>query len=608
MDAGKRKQIKQVIVCDGYKNTRNGCIYLPEYFSNRIAKSFHLEHDKDILLWDFSVEISETVKIQIEFLLRHITKNIQNNEERRNRYLLPLKYLFQYVKGAKITDILLMEKIQEQEYSMLLKAQTGKLCGSAGRFVDFCRRELFIVSKEPAWYANVWYVDGLHIRAERQSESSVIQSFSFLEITIKGNRNAFQMYLKYLFSITGQSVATIRIQHTYVREFLRYLEEKHMVVSEIDITILEKYFEYLMVQKLKAQSYNNKLCEITNFIGYLQAKELIPYFEIPMGYFLKKAYPSKNEIRGLDKKLRLLEENLHLFPEDLRIMSVILMYTGIAKGKLFLLKGLDFCWDKETSWMNIPETERRVPIPDTIHWLIIRYMKRQQKEIDEYLFLNSKGKRYTTAGFRSSLMKQCSLRGILDGEYVFKGYGYQKEFCKALYRNGISIQAIREYMGYATDERVKEHVGWVDQRIQKASEQYFEKEKHNLGGAILMAKYDKMNEINCRKSRQKVELAIREIKSIQEEGRHVSVSDLAKRTGLSKGFFYKNEEVRVVLDASKQKEKAAQVDVIRKEIAQHSIEVQNELYQKELEKLRKENEELKKENQKLAKLLERVRL
>lgn len=90
-----------------------------------------------------------------------------------------------------------------------------------------------------------------------------------------------------------------------------------MVVSEIDITVLEKYFEYLMVQKLKAQSYNNKLREIMNFIGYLQAKELIRSFEIPMDY-LKKAYPSKNEIRELDK--------------------------------------------------------------NTIHWLIIRYMKQQQKK------------------------------------------------------------------------------------------------------------------------------------------------------------------------------------------------------------------------------------
>lgn len=50
MDAGKRKQIKPVIVCEGDKNKRNGCIYLPEYFTDRIAKSFHLERDRDILL------------------------------------------------------------------------------------------------------------------------------------------------------------------------------------------------------------------------------------------------------------------------------------------------------------------------------------------------------------------------------------------------------------------------------------------------------------------------------------------------------------------------------------------------------------------------------
>lgn len=72
-------------------------------------------------MWDFSAEVSKTVKEQIEFLLKYICKNIKNNEERRNRFLLPLKYLFQYAKGEEIADILLMEKIQELEYSVLLK-------------------------------------------------------------------------------------------------------------------------------------------------------------------------------------------------------------------------------------------------------------------------------------------------------------------------------------------------------------------------------------------------------------------------------------------------------------------------------------------------------
>ncbi|WP_303620519.1 hypothetical protein [Hungatella hathewayi] len=88
------------------KKTRNAQIYLPEYFTGRIAKSFHLERDKDILYWDFSGEVCETVKVQIEFLLNYIVKNIKNREERRNQYMLPLKFLLQYAEETKISDLL----------------------------------------------------------------------------------------------------------------------------------------------------------------------------------------------------------------------------------------------------------------------------------------------------------------------------------------------------------------------------------------------------------------------------------------------------------------------------------------------------------------------
>lgn len=119
------------------------------------------------------------------------------------------------------------------------------------------------------------------------------------------------------------------------------------------------------------------------------------------------------------------------------------------------------------------------------------------------------------------IRKQCLIHGILDGEYVFKGCDYQKEFCKMLYRNGTSIQVIRDYMGYATDEHVREYVGWQDERISRASEQYFAQEGHSLGGAVLMAKHDKINEINQQESQRKMELAIREIKLVSKEGRNI---------------------------------------------------------------------------------------
>lgn len=82
-----------------------------------------------------------------------------------------------------------------------------------------------------------------------------------------------------------------------------------------------------------------------------------------------------------------------------------------------------------------------------------------------------------------------------------------------------------------------------------------------------MAKYDKMNKVNCQESQCKVELAIQEIKRISKEGRDISVSDLSEKTGLSKGFFYKNEEVRATLDVAKRKQDETQMDGIRKEIA-----------------------------------------
>lgn len=123
-----------------------------------------------------------------------------------------------------------------------------------------------------------------------------------------------------------------------------------------------------------------------------------------------------------------------------------------------------------------------------------------------------------------------------------------------------------------------------------------------------MAKHDKMNEINRQESQRKMELAIREIKSASKEGRNISVSELSKKTGLSKGFFYKNEEVRAVLDEIKREQDIEQMTEIRKEIKQYSLEKQNEIYRIELENLKRENEELKKENQKLEKALEKTRL
>ena len=69
--------------------------------------------ESEILHWDLGRDVAQTVKLQIDLLLNYIVKSVKNKEERRNRYLLPLKYLLCYAEDPELQDILKMEEVQE---------------------------------------------------------------------------------------------------------------------------------------------------------------------------------------------------------------------------------------------------------------------------------------------------------------------------------------------------------------------------------------------------------------------------------------------------------------------------------------------------------------
>jgi len=555
--------------------------------------------------WDFERNVAQTVKSQIKLLLSYVDKTVKNKEEKRNRYLLPLKYLFCYAENSGLQDIFKMDIAQEEEFASLLRRHIAELNINSKSFIAFCRKTLFLEAEEINWEAYVWYVAKLNIAHERYSLSSTIESFSFLDIRLEDNRKVLQEYMKYLFTDTNLNLGTIRIKQTYIKEFFKHLEEQKKAITAIDVSLVKEYFDKLSMQRIGPQSYNNKVLAITIFLQYLQVKDYINHFTIPVFFYKKKSYLKNREIKDLDKKLDLLMFKLSEFPEQLRIMSLILLYTGIDKGKMFLLRNADFYYESEDSWIKVPGTNRRVPIPDILHLLVLRYSEKNRIDIERLLFLN-RDKKYTARSFEESITRQCLKSGILDGEYVFKGNGYQKELCKALYRNGTSIQTIREYMGYSTDETVKKYIGWVDEKVAEKSDEFFKQEENSLGGRLLMAKYDKMNEANRQESEKKMQLAIAEIRRTASEGTAISVSDLSRNTGLSKGFFYKNEQVRNILNEEKEKQNQGTLAQIKREVRDKSLEKQVELYQREIKRLMDENENLKKENRKLVRTLNKL--
>ena len=121
-----------------------------------------------------------------------------------------------------------------------------------------------------------------------------------------------------------------------------------------------------------------------------------------------------------------------------------------------------------------------------------------------------------------------------------------------------------------------------------------------------MSKYDKMLELNKRKSEEKVERAVLTIRTMVLEREKVSVPALMQKTGLSRGFFYKNPIVRGEIDAAMEQQ-AGMADP-RRNIISQAMEAEMNLLRQQLQKLKSENENLIKENQKLKKALSKKEL
>ncbi len=121
-----------------------------------------------------------------------------------------------------------------------------------------------------------------------------------------------------------------------------------------------------------------------------------------------------------------------------------------------------------------------------------------------------------------------------------------------------------------------------------------------------MNKYDKMLEFNKKASEEKVAVAKEIIFKMLEDGEKVTVPKLVQKTGLSRGFFYKNLLVRREVDRAMQQQ-AGMVDP-KRYIGDMAMRNRVELLQQQVEELKHENETLRKEKKRLEKALNKREL
>ena len=116
-----------------------------------------------------------------------------------------------------------------------------------------------------------------------------------------------------------------------------------------------------------------------------------------------------------------------------------------------------------------------------------------------------------------------------------------------------------------------------------------------------MEKYETMVALNKKASDEKIERARRAIFTMLDEGDKISIPKLMERTGLSRGFFYKNPVVRKEIDRAL--EQQAGMPDPRRNVLDMALNEEIQSLHHQILVLKQEKKALDEENARLRKAL-----
>ena len=96
-------------------------------------------------------------------MLKHVLETKDNRHDRRERFIVPLKMLYQYCIRSGIGDI---EQITEKEIEGFRRSMDGKVGTKTDTYMQMLIISVCIVldAKHTNWKANAWYLERLILR------------------------------------------------------------------------------------------------------------------------------------------------------------------------------------------------------------------------------------------------------------------------------------------------------------------------------------------------------------------------------------------------------------------------------------------------------------
>lgn len=471
---------------------RDQWLCLTHYPDVEVAESFLTSQDGKELVWNFTLECPRKLKMQIFTVLKEVIHTYEGWT--RKEKLLALQRLYQFCVVNQVSDIETMTLEEEQRFALKLSEDLGeKKKNAVFGILRMSRKILFLQAPEINWNANVWFLEHFHFSKERINPSKPVELVSFKEVTNLENQKILQKYLQYLFGITDLCISTIRIKLLELRTFLVYFNGEEKPIYEVEAEKIQRYLESIQRQDTREKTANGRIFMILQFYNFLVIKRYLKKIPFRYEYYLQKEVHVHNDRSVPEGVYTEILSKLAEFPEHLRLMFLHLWCTGIRGSEVCTLTGDGYEEKDGDYWLKVYQvkmkTYKRIPIPEALYKLVQVYKKKYQIGPEEYLFQNQTGGAFRYGTFRYQMLKYCEKYQIANGEYIFKSHDYRHNLATLYYDSGISLQAVRDYLGHEYEEMTRQYVDYMPKKLEKASEAYFQEETHSFAAELMKGEF-----------------------------------------------------------------------------------------------------------------------
>lgn len=290
----------------------------------------------------------------------------------------------------------------------------------------------------------------------------------------------FNLYLKIE---RGLSENTISGYTFDIEKLITFLEDNNMVISPIhmDSETIEQFI-YHSAKSINPRSQSRIISGLRSFFNYLvfedyRASNPIDLIESPK---IGRKLPDTLSLADIDKIINAIDldntyNNVRIGERD-RTMLETLYGCGLRVSELVNLKISDLFF--EEGFINVTgkgDKQRFVPISPATQNYITAYISEVrshisiQKEYQDTLFLNNRGKQLTRAMIFTIIKK---LTTKINLNKTISPHTFRHSFATHLLENGADLRAIQMMLGHESITTTEIYVHLDKKQLRKAIQTY----------------------------------------------------------------------------------------------------------------------------------------